>query len=154
TSRGWLVGIPDPLAESSAGRGEASPSPRAAADPASTTSRPTIIRAISAGVVAAVLICPTVAPCRITVMRSEICITSSSLWVLRDHADTGGDCLRRRPSGHIATVHFHRAALRRVHAAEHSHQRRLAGTVLADERVNLTARDLERRSAVGDDGPE
>ena len=49
---------------------------------------------------------------------------------------------------------FHAARVRRVHAAQHAHQRRLARAVLADERVNLAARDLERRAAVRLHGAE
>ena len=37
---------------------------------------------------------------------------------------------------------------------EHAHERGLAGAVLADERVNLAARDLERRAAIREHGAE
>ncbi len=73
--------------------------------------------------------------------------------VLMHHADAGVDRVGGRPAGDVAAVHFHAAGVRRVHAAQHAHERRLAGAVLADERVNLAARDLERRAAVGRTGP-
>jgi hypothetical protein len=76
--------------------------------------------------------------------------------VLVHHADPRGDRLRRRPPGDVAEPagarvgHLDRAGVGRVHAAQHAHERALAGAVLADERVHLAARRLERRVAVGD----
>jgi hypothetical protein len=54
----------------------------------------------------------------------------------------------------VPSVHFHATGFRRIHAAQDAHERRLAGAVLADERVNLARHDLERGAAIGADGSE
>ncbi len=246
------------------------PVPTATPSIARTTSRPTIIRAIDRGVASAVLIRPTVRPARITVIVSEISITSSSLCVMRmtvsavvaettqhlpqlthlrwrQHrrrlVENRGSSRRGRASSESRHAALRRpraprraatgplaspvrslsartsrsaalrsserprrssrprirfsatvsvgtsmkcwctmptpasiasrvvqpvtsrrappevatstdAAVGRIHAREHPHERRLAGAVLADERVNLARRDLEVRAGVRDDRPE
>ena len=227
---------------------------RDATSPASTTSRPTIARAIAAGLVPAVGKRATVRPARMTVIVSEISVTSSSLCVMRmivppssrrarstrhssstsggestavgssrmrmraprtsvfristrccsptlssrtyrrtfmrkplrsaaslhvalrtrhvdreparglapeddvlrdgergnehemlvHHPDARVDRLRGAPAGDIAAEHFDRARIGRIDAREDAHQRRLAGAILADQRVDLALHHLER----------
>jgi hypothetical protein len=63
--------------------------------------------------------------------------------VLVHHADARVDRLGGRPAGDVASADFHAASVGRVHAAQDAHQRGLSRAVFADERVDLTARDLE-----------
>src|SRR5262245_64520269 len=74
--------------------------------------------------------------------------------MLMHHADARADRVVRRPAGHVAPMHVHRAAVGRVHPAEHAHQRRFAGAVFADECVDLAALDFERRALIGPDRAE
>ena len=69
------------------------------------------------------------------------------------HADAGFDRRRRIPTRHVSrpagrVSDFHTSGVGSVHAAQHAHQRRFAGAILAHERVNLAAHDLERRTAI------
>jgi hypothetical protein len=75
--------------------------------------------------------------------------------VLMHHPDAGIDRFGGAPTGDVAEPAVRRGdfdspGVWSVHAAEDPHQRRLAGAVLADERMNLAALHLERRAAVGD----
>ena len=74
--------------------------------------------------------------------------------VLVHHADPGLDRVARSVEVDRATVDQQLTLVRRVQAVEHVHQRALAGTVLAEERVDLTRLDREVDVVVGHQGPE
>ena len=74
--------------------------------------------------------------------------------VLVHHANPGVDRLTSRPAGDVAAVERDRAGVRVVQAGQDPHERRLAGAVLADQRVNLAALHLEVRVAVRFDAAE
>ena len=57
--------------------------------------------------------------------------------VLMDHADAERDRVARSHDPHLASADADRSAVRPVEAIQHVHERRLPGTVLADERVDL-----------------
>ena len=69
--------------------------------------------------------------------------------VLVDHADPERDGVSRRADLHLLAPHADAAAVRRVHAVEHPHQSRLAGPVLADQRMDLARPELEVDLVVG-----
>ena len=72
--------------------------------------------------------------------------------VLVHHADAGLDRLRGAPPGDVAPSDLDRAGIWRIKASDDPHERRLAGPILADDRVNLTGLDLERRSSIRANG--
>src|SRR5690606_35085778 len=63
--------------------------------------------------------------------------------VLVDHADAGVDGVARGAEGDLPAVDLDRALVRLLHAVEALHQRRLAGTVLPDDRVHRAGLDGE-----------
>jgi hypothetical protein len=63
--------------------------------------------------------------------------------VLVHHSDPRRDRLVRRPESHPLGLHEDLAAVGLVEPVEDVHQRRLAGTVLAEERVHLPAAEVE-----------
>jgi len=70
--------------------------------------------------------------------------------VLEHHADTGLDGLDRALQCGLRAVDRDRALVGLLHPVEDLHQRRLAGTVLADDGVNRAPADAEGDVAVGD----
>jgi hypothetical protein len=74
--------------------------------------------------------------------------------VLVDHADAEGDRHARRRRLHLLPAHEDPAPVGRVHPVERPHQRRLAGAVLADERVDLAFAKLEAHVVVRDHAGE
>ena len=70
--------------------------------------------------------------------------------VLEHHADAGLDRVGRRVQGDLLAVDLDRARVRRLHAVEDLHQRRLAGAVLPDDRVDGAAPDVDVDVVVGD----
>ena len=60
--------------------------------------------------------------------------------VLVHHADAGVERVARAAEGHALAVQADLTLVRPVQAGEHVHERRLAGAVLAEERVHLAAR--------------
>jgi hypothetical protein len=74
--------------------------------------------------------------------------------VLVHHADAGVDRRRGGPAGDVPAAHAHGAAVGRVESGEDAHERGLARAVLPHQRVDLAARHLQRRPAVGVYGAE
>ena len=74
--------------------------------------------------------------------------------VLVHHADPGRDGLRRRPQRHDRAVDGDRPLVGALHAVQDLHQRRLAGTVLTDDRVDAARPDADVDVAVGHDARE
>ena len=74
--------------------------------------------------------------------------------VLVDHADAGVDGVLRGLERSELAVDLHHALVGRLHPVEDLHQRGLARPVLADERMDLAARDLQVDPVVGNDARE
>ena len=74
--------------------------------------------------------------------------------VLEHHADAGLDRVRRGVQGDLVAVDLDRARVRRLHAVEDLHQRRLAGAVLPHDRVDGAAPDVDVDVVVGDHAGE
>src|SRR3954466_6922528 len=68
--------------------------------------------------------------------------------------DSRRDGIVGRPPGNIPAVHLNATRVRLHQPAEDSHQRRFPGAVLADQRVDLAGRDLQRRTAQCANGAE
>jgi len=71
--------------------------------------------------------------------------------MLMHHADTGRDRLYRRGKGPRIAIDDDLAGIRPVDAGENIHQRRFAGAVFAQQRVNFPGPDLEIDVLIGDD---
>ena len=71
--------------------------------------------------------------------------------MLRDHPDPGRDRVLRRVDRDRPAVDEDRAGVGPRQPVEDPHQRRLAGAVLAEQRVHLAARDGEVDAVVGDE---
>ena len=71
--------------------------------------------------------------------------------VLMDHVDPARDCVRRAGDRRLPAVEQDYSLVRSGKAVEDIHQRRLAGAVLAEQRVDLAWPDLEVDVIVGDD---
>ena len=76
------------------------------------------------------------------------------LEVLVDHADAVADGVARLVDVDRPTVDPDLAAVGAIEAGEDVHQRRLAGAVLAEQRVQLARTELELRVVEGDRGAE
>ena len=74
--------------------------------------------------------------------------------VLRDHAYAGGDGVPWRADAHRAPVDADRAGIGTREPVEDAHERRLAGPVLAEQGVDLAARQREVDVIVGDEVAE
>ncbi len=74
--------------------------------------------------------------------------------VLEDHPDPGVDRVRRRAERHLSAVDLDRAVVGLLDAVQDLHQRRLAGAVLPDERVDGAASDGQVDVVVRDDARE
>ena len=74
--------------------------------------------------------------------------------VLVDHADPEVDGLERRVDGDGPAVDADLALVGRVEPVEDAHQRRLAGAVLPEQRVDLAGLQVEVDRVVRDDRPE
>jgi len=74
--------------------------------------------------------------------------------VLVHHADARGDRIGRRGELDLLAVDLHDALVGRLHAVEDLHERRLAGAVLAADRVDLARFDGEVDVVVGDHAGE
>ena len=74
--------------------------------------------------------------------------------VLEHHADAEAARLRRAGDGDGAALPEDGALVRRQRAVEHLHQRRLAGAVLAEQRVDFAAADFEADMVAGGELPE
>ena len=74
--------------------------------------------------------------------------------VLRDHADAGPDRIARRADGLHLPVDQHLAGIRIRQPVGDPHDGRLARAVLAEQRVDLAATDIEVDAVVGDEVPE
>ena len=74
--------------------------------------------------------------------------------VLEHHADPGLDRVGRRVQGDLGAVDLDGARVGRLDAVEDLHQRRLAGAVLADDRVDGAAPDVDVDVVVGDHAGE
>ena len=71
-----------------------------------------------------------------------------------DHPDPHADRGRRRGDLNELAVDENLAGVRLVQAVQDRHQRRLAGAVLAEQRVDLSWHHVEVDSVVGDDRAE
>ena len=69
--------------------------------------------------------------------------------MLVDHADAGIDGLGRRREPNLGAVDLHATLIGGLHAVEDLHERRLAGPVLTDYRVDLTLGDPQVDPVVG-----
>jgi len=74
--------------------------------------------------------------------------------VLVDHEDARVERVARRPEAHGPPGELDLALVLSVEAGEDVRQRRLAGAVLAEQRVDLAGGRLEVDVLVGDDGGE
>jgi hypothetical protein len=74
--------------------------------------------------------------------------------VLVDHADAEVDGLQRRSDADGPAVDAHLALVGLVQPVEDAHERRLAGAVLPEQRVDLAGPQVEVDAIVGDDRPE
>ena len=74
--------------------------------------------------------------------------------VLEDHADAGLSRLARAADRHRRSAPVDRAGGRFEDAEEHLHQRRLAGTVLAEKRVDFARPDVEVDAVTGPEAAE
>jgi hypothetical protein len=74
--------------------------------------------------------------------------------VLGDHADTGRDGIAGRADAHGPAVDADGAGVRARQPVEDAHERGLARAVLAEEGVDLAAREPEIDLVVGDEVPE
>ena len=74
--------------------------------------------------------------------------------MLVHHADAVVDRVARRAETHVTAFNTQRAGIRLVQAGQHAHQRRLAGAVLAQQRVNLTGQRGEADIVVRDHAGE
>jgi len=74
--------------------------------------------------------------------------------VLVDHADAEGECVPRVGDVGEPAVDQDLATVGGVEAIEDRHQRRLAGAVLSQQRMDLAGTNVEVDSVVGDDRAE
>ena len=74
--------------------------------------------------------------------------------VLMDHADTVADRVGRGADGHGSAVDEDVPGVRLIQPVQDAHQRRLAGAVLAQQRVDLPGTGVEGHPVVGDDPGE
>ena len=74
--------------------------------------------------------------------------------MLVHHPDPGLDRVAGGAEGDRLSVQQDLAGIRAVEPVEDVHQRRLAGAVLAEQRVHLAAPDVEVDVVVGDDARE
>ena len=74
--------------------------------------------------------------------------------VLMHHADPRVDGIARRVESHRLSVELDLALVRAIETGQDVRQRRLAGAVLAEERVHLAGRGLEGHAVVRDDAGE
>ena len=71
-----------------------------------------------------------------------------------DHADAARESVGGSGEPHRRVVEDDRPLVRPVDALQDAHQRRLAGAVAADDRMDRPGRDREIDSVVGDDRTE
>ena len=71
--------------------------------------------------------------------------------MLVDHADAEVDGLQRRSDADGPAVDAHLALVGLVEPVEDAHERRLAGAVLPEQRVDLAGPQVEVDAIVGDD---
>lgn len=100
---------------------------------------------------------PSPMPCRLLGAEDDVLEDREvvgRLEVLEDHADAGGDGVGRGVQVDDPTVDADGPLVRALDAVEDLHQRRLAGAVLTDDRVDRATRDREPDVLVGDDSGE
>jgi hypothetical protein len=74
--------------------------------------------------------------------------------MLVHHADADGERRRRIARRQRLAERLDRAGIGDVVSEQNRHQRRLAGAVLAEQREDLAAREIQRYRVVRDDGAE